>query len=47
MGHPERDMPVLAYVRYAATPAQERAVARMAHEAIGFVVHGKVPRTLT
>lgn len=45
--HPDRDVPVLAYVRYVATPAQERAVARMAHEAIGFVVHGKVPRTLT
>ncbi len=47
MGHPDRDVPVLAYVRYAATPAQERAVARLAHEALGFVVHGKVPRTLT
>ena len=47
VGHADRDVPVLAYVRYVATPAQERSVARVAHEAIGFVVHGKVPRTLT
>ncbi len=47
VGHPYRDLPVLAFVRYFATPARERTVARMAHEAVGFVVHGKVPRTLT
>lgn len=46
-GHPGRDVPVLAFVRYLATPACERSVTRLAHEAIGFVVHGKVPRTLT
>jgi nitrite reductase/ring-hydroxylating ferredoxin subunit len=46
-GHPGRDVPVLAYVRYFASPAQERSLARQVHEAIGFVVHGKVPRTLT
>jgi nitrite reductase/ring-hydroxylating ferredoxin subunit len=46
-GHPARDLPVLAFVRYFSCPAQERSLARLAHEAIGFIVHGKVPRTLT
>lgn len=27
--------------------ARERSLARQVHAAIGFVVHGKVPRTLT
>lgn len=45
--HPARDLPVLAFVRYFSCPAQERSLARLAHEAIGFIVHGKVPRTMT
>lgn len=45
--HPDRDVPVLAFVRYFAGTQQERALVRLVHEAIGFVVHGKVPRTLT
>ena len=47
VGHPDRDRPILAFVRYFANPARERPLARLAHEAVGFVVHGKVPRTLS
>jgi nitrite reductase/ring-hydroxylating ferredoxin subunit len=39
--------PILAVVKLAASPARERAAARTAHEAIRFVVHDKVPRSLT
>jgi hypothetical protein len=42
-----RQRPVLAAVRLLASPIRERRVARAAHEAIRFVVDGKVPRTLT
>jgi hypothetical protein len=44
---PLRSRPILAAVRLLASPVQERRVGRAAHEAIRFVVHGKVPRTLT
>jgi nitrite reductase/ring-hydroxylating ferredoxin subunit len=40
-------LPVLAAVRLLASPIRERRVARFAHEAVRFVVHGKVPKTLT
>ncbi len=42
-----RPEPVLALLRLAASPIRERPVGRVTHEAIRFVVHGKVPRTLT
>jgi hypothetical protein len=43
-GRPE---PLLAVFRLAASAVRERPVRRLAHEAIRFVVDGKVPRTLT
>ena len=39
--------PVLALVRFAASPLTECSVRRMAHEAVRFVADGKVPRSLT
>lgn len=36
-----------AVLRLLASPVRERSIARLAHEAIRFVVHGKVPKTLT
>jgi hypothetical protein len=39
--------PVLALVRFLASPITERGVHRLATEAIAFVTDGKVPRTLT
>lgn len=39
--------PVLALVRFLASPIAERRVYRLATEAIAFVTDGKVPRTLT
>jgi hypothetical protein len=44
---PLRSRPLLAAVRLLASPIRERRVGSAAHEAIRFVVHGKVPRTLT
>lgn len=44
---PRRGLPVLAVVRLLASPIVERRVARAVHEAVRFVVHGKVPKTLT
>jgi nitrite reductase/ring-hydroxylating ferredoxin subunit len=38
--------PLEAIVRLASSPIQERRVARLSHEAIRFVVDGKVPRAL-
>ena len=38
--------PVQALVRLAASPIRERRVARVTHEALRFVVDGKVPRSL-
>ncbi len=38
--------PIQALVRLAASPIRERRVARMTHEALRFVIDGKVPRTL-
>ncbi len=43
-GRPE---PLLAVARFAASPVRERRIRRVCHEAIRFVVHHKVPRTLT
>lgn len=39
--------PLLATVRFAAAPQRERRVARVVHEAVELVVHGKIPRDLT
>lgn len=39
--------PLVAVARWLASPVRERTVGRLAHEAIRFVVHGKVPKTLT
>ena len=47
MQGPRRDLPVLAVVRLFASPVRERRVRRACHEAIRFLVDGKVPRTLT
>lgn len=43
-GRPE---PLLALFRLAASEVRERPVRRLCHEAIRFVIEGKVPRTLT
>ncbi|MEQ9321793.1 MAG: nitrite reductase (NAD(P)H) small subunit [Polyangiaceae bacterium] len=42
-----RHRPMIAVARWLASPVRERPVGRLAHEAIRFVVHGKVPKTLT
>lgn len=39
--------PLLATLRFAASPQRERRVARVVHEAIELVVHGRIPRDLT
>ncbi len=39
--------PILAFVKIAASPIRQRWITRFAHEAISFLEHGKVPRTLT
>ncbi len=39
--------PILAFVKIAASPIRQRWITRLAHEAISFLEHGKVPRTLT
>jgi nitrite reductase/ring-hydroxylating ferredoxin subunit len=44
MARPE---PVIALARFLASPVRERPVARLSHEAVRFVVEGRVPRTLT
>jgi hypothetical protein len=38
--------PVQALIRLAASPIRERRVARVTHEALRFVIDGKVPRSL-
>lgn len=43
---PHRSAPVLAAVRLAASPLQQRWLARRVHEAIRFVAEGSVPRLL-
>ncbi len=43
----DRRAPILACVRYFAGPAQENRSQSMVHDAIRFVVEGKVPKTLT
>ena len=45
-GSPHALRPVQAVIRLAASPIRERRVARVTHEALRFVVEGKVPRTL-
>jgi nitrite reductase/ring-hydroxylating ferredoxin subunit len=47
MTGPHATLPVLAAVRLLASPIQERRVARLSHEAVRFVIDGKVPKTLT
>lgn len=42
-----RHKPISALLRLLASPVRERSIGRLAHEAIRFVVHGKVPKTLT
>ncbi|MCA9539465.1 MAG: Rieske 2Fe-2S domain-containing protein [Myxococcales bacterium] len=44
LGRPE---PLLALARLAASPIRQRWLARSCHNAIRFIVDGKVPRTLT
>lgn len=39
--------PLRALVRLAASPIAERGLARRVHEALGFVVDGRIPRSLT
>lgn len=43
----EENLPILAFIKVAASPVRQRWVTRLAHEAISFLEHGKVPRTLT
>ncbi|MCA9708936.1 MAG: Rieske 2Fe-2S domain-containing protein, partial [Myxococcales bacterium] len=43
-GTPWTERPVLAFVRFAATPLRERGVAQLVYEAERLVVEGKVPR---
>lgn len=45
--HPDRDVPLLAAVRFLASPVVERRVAATVRTSIDWVVHGKVPRKLT
>ncbi|MDP6424325.1 MAG: Rieske 2Fe-2S domain-containing protein [Planctomycetota bacterium] len=42
-----RSHPVLALTRFLASPVVERFTARQSHEAVNFVVHGKVPKVLS
>ncbi|MCA9635798.1 MAG: hypothetical protein KC420_07170, partial [Myxococcales bacterium] len=44
---PARRLPLLACVRFFAGPIQERSLRATVHEAIRFVVEGKVPKTMT
>jgi nitrite reductase/ring-hydroxylating ferredoxin subunit len=46
-GTPWAELPILAFVRFAAAPMRERPIAQLAYEAERLVVDGKVPRTLT
>jgi hypothetical protein len=46
-GTPWAELPILAFVRFAAAPLRERSVAQLVYEAERLVVEGKVPRTLT
>lgn len=41
------NVPILAFIKVASSPVRQRWVTRLAHEAISFLEHGKVPRTLT
>ncbi len=43
----DRDLPVLAVVRFLASPPQEQAAPRWAHEAVRFIGERKPPRRLT
>jgi len=45
--HPDRDIPLLAAVRFLASPVQERRLPQHVHTALRFVVEGTVPRKLT
>lgn len=44
---PDSTLPLQAYVRLLASPLVENVLPRRVHEAIGFVLHGHVPKTLT
>lgn len=44
---PERQLPILAVLRMAASPIRQRFIARQVHDAIGLVTEGRVPRTLS
>jgi hypothetical protein len=46
-GDPLQPLPLLAVVRWLAAPIHERNIARLTHEAIQFVAHGRTPRKLT
>lgn len=44
---PLRDRPVLAAVRFLASPVQERSIGRLSFEAVRFVAEGRPPKRLT
>jgi len=44
---PRRDLPVLATVRFLASPVRERRVHEQVHRALDWVVHGRIPRKRT
>ncbi len=44
---PDFSLPLQAYVRLLASPLVENVLPRRVHEAVGFVIHGRVPKTLT
>ena len=46
-GHPDSDVPLLATVRFLASPVQERRIRPTVHTSIGWVVDRIVPRKLT
>ena len=46
-GHPDRDLPLLAAVRFLASPVAERRLRATVARSIAWVVDGRVPRKLT
>ena len=46
-GHPDRDVPVLAAIRFLAAPVRERDLHATVRSSLRWVMEGKVPRKLT
>ncbi|MCB9763247.1 MAG: Rieske (2Fe-2S) protein [Alphaproteobacteria bacterium] len=46
-GEPDAALPVRAVARWLASPVDQRFLRSRVHDAIGFVVEGRIPRTLT